>query len=85
MGACTPPAEQPPVLLVNRLYSKGSPGPHHLVLEGLVAAVLLLGGGMVALQTAAISTGLPFAIVMFVMCFAVVKGLIDHYKKHGYE
>ena len=50
-----------------------------------MAAVLLLGGGMVALQTAAICTGLPFAIVMFLMCFAVVKGLIDYAKVHGYE
>ena len=45
----------------------------------------MLGGGMVALQTAAISTGLPFAIVMFLMCFAVVKGLVDYYKKHGFD
>ena len=28
---------------------------------------------------------LPFAIVMFSMCFAVVKGLVDHWKKHGYR
>ncbi|HSM68374.1 MAG TPA: BCCT family transporter, partial [Xanthomonadales bacterium] len=32
--------------------------------EGVVAAVLLAGGGLLALQTAAISTGLPFAIVI---------------------
>ena len=41
--------------------------------------------GMVALQTAAISTGLPFAIVMFFMCFSVIKGLVDHVKEHGYN
>jgi choline/glycine/proline betaine transport protein len=55
------------------------------ILEGTVAAILLLGGGMVALQTAAISTGLPFAVVMFLMCFAVVKGLMDHVREHGYD
>jgi choline-glycine betaine transporter len=40
---------------------------------------------MVALQTAAISTGLPFAVVMFFMCFAVVKGLVEHAREHGYD
>jgi choline/glycine/proline betaine transport protein len=35
--------------------------------EGVVAAVLLAGGGLAALQTAAISAGLPFAIVILLM------------------
>lgn len=39
--------------------------------EGVVAAVLLTGGGLLALQTAAISTGLPFAIVLAAMCFGL--------------
>ena len=33
------------------------------VMEGLVAATLLIGGGLVALQTAAIATGLPRALI----------------------
>jgi len=40
---------------------------------------------MVALQTAAISTGLPFAIIMFLMCFSVIKGLVEHASKHGHK
>jgi betaine/carnitine transporter, BCCT family len=32
--------------------------------EGLVAAALLIGGGLVALQAMAVSTGLPFALVL---------------------
>ncbi|HKK25560.1 MAG TPA: BCCT family transporter, partial [Gracilimonas sp.] len=32
--------------------------------EGLVAAILLVGGGLTALQTASISTGLPFALIL---------------------
>jgi choline/glycine/proline betaine transport protein len=43
------------------------------VTEGVVAAVLLLGGGLLALQTAAIMTGLPFAIVLVAMCFGLYR------------
>ncbi|MBK1649779.1 BCCT family transporter [Rhabdochromatium marinum] len=48
------------------------------VMEGLVASALLLGGGLVALQTAAISTGLPFAIILLGMCWALYKGLHEY-------
>jgi BCCT family betaine/carnitine transporter len=47
------------------------------VFEGLVAAALLLGGGLGALQAAAVSTGLPFAIVLLLGTFALVKGLLS--------
>ncbi len=47
------------------------------VFEGLVAIALLLGGGLAALQAAAVSTGLPFAVVLLVACFALVKGLMQ--------
>ncbi len=47
------------------------------VLQGLTAAVLMLGGGLVALQAMAVSTGFPFAIVLLVACVAIVKGLIS--------
>lgn len=43
--------------------------------EGGVAAVLLVGGGLGALQTAAISTGLPFAILLIFMTRSLLKGL----------
>jgi BCCT family betaine/carnitine transporter len=43
--------------------------------EGLVAIALLLGGGLVALQGAAISTGFPFALVLLLMCVSVWIGL----------
>ncbi len=42
---------------------------------GVVAAALLLGGGLDALQTAAITTGLPFAVVLLVMIYTLFKGL----------
>ncbi|MCK5750162.1 MAG: BCCT family transporter, partial [Oricola sp.] len=43
--------------------------------EGLVAIVLLLGGGLTALQAMVISTGLPFTLVLLAMCWAIWKGL----------
>lgn len=52
-------------------------------LEGAVAGVLLLAGagGLQALQTAAITTALPFSVVMLVMCYGLVRALYadDHH------
>ncbi|ARE39168.1 High-affinity choline uptake protein BetT [Rhodovulum sp. P5] len=45
--------------------------------EGAVAIVLLLGGGLTALQAAVISTGLPFTLVLLLMCFAIFRGLMS--------
>ena len=47
------------------------------VLQGVVAISLLLGGGLVALQAMAVSTGLPFTIVLLVGCVSIVKGLMS--------
>ena len=48
--------------------------------EGAVAAVLLIGGGLGALQTAAVITGLPFALILLVMCYSLYYGLNNEYK-----
>jgi len=48
--------------------------------EGAVAAVLLWGGGLNALQTAAITTGLPFAVILCLMCYTVYLGLSNEYE-----
>ncbi len=45
--------------------------------EGLVAIALLLGGGLAALQAMAVSTGFPFAIVLLLACYTIVKGLMS--------
>ncbi|HLU07152.1 MAG TPA: BCCT family transporter [Woeseiaceae bacterium] len=45
------------------------------VLAGVVAAVLTIGGGLTALQTAAITTGLPFALVLVLMAWCLLKAL----------
>ncbi|MET4731848.1 BCCT family betaine/carnitine transporter [Thalassospira sp. MBR-102] len=48
------------------------------VFEGLVAIVLLLSaGGLKSLQSMVISTGLPFTIVLLVMCVAIWRGLAN--------
>jgi choline/glycine/proline betaine transport protein len=52
------------------------------VTEGGVAAVLLLGGGLSALQTAAITTGLPFTFVLLLMCYSVLRGLQNEHSSH---
>ncbi len=51
------------------------------VAEGTVAAVLLIGGGLQALQTASIVTGLPFAFILLFMCYSLYKGLSEDYNK----
>ncbi|WP_428696502.1 BCCT family transporter [Stappia sp.] len=43
--------------------------------EGLVAIVLLIGGGLSSLQAMVISTGLPFTLVLLLMCVAIFRGL----------
>jgi len=45
------------------------------LMEGLIAAILLAAGGLGALQAAAIVAGLPFALVIFVMMYALLRGL----------
>ncbi len=47
--------------------------------EGAVAAVLLIGGGLTALQAASIATGVPFAVVLLMMCYAIYRGLRHEY------
>jgi len=45
------------------------------IFEGAVAIALLIGGGLTSLQAMVISTGLPFTIVLLIMCWAIWKGL----------
>lgn len=66
-------------LVVDHLTSGGkldSPKPQRVfwaLMEGLVAIVLLIGGGLSALQTAAVATGLPFSLILLLMCWAMKK------------
>ncbi len=68
-------------LVIGMIASGGASDPPLLqrifwaIIQGSVAAVLLLGGGLVALQTAAISMGLPFAAVLLILCYSLYKEL----------
>lgn len=73
-------------LVVDSLTAGGkldAPVPQRIfwaLTEGAVAAVLLIGGGLGALQTAAIITGLPFALILIILMFSLLKGLKE---EHG--
>ncbi|ACK85631.1 BCCT family transporter [Methylorubrum extorquens] len=45
------------------------------VSSGAIAAVLLVAGGLEALQTAAIASALPFSIVMIFICYGLLRAL----------
>ncbi|MTI65843.1 MAG: BCCT family transporter [Firmicutes bacterium] len=77
-------------LVVDNITSGGkldSPVPQRVFwacMEGLVAAILLLIGGekaLSALQTAVITTGLPFAIILVIMSVLLIKSVRDSYNK----
>lgn len=71
-------------LVIDSITSGGkldAPVPQRVfwaTMEGLVAGALLYGGGkqaLDALQAGAISAGLPFTILLLVMCFSLYKGM----------
>jgi len=70
-------------LVVNTILSVGDTNPpvaHRViwgVSEGAVAAVLLLAGGLAALQAAAISAALPLAVILVVMTYGLIKSLYE--------
>ena len=45
------------------------------VSQGIVASVLLVGGGLAALQAATLSSALPVAFIMLLMCYGLNKKL----------
>jgi choline/glycine/proline betaine transport protein len=67
-------------LVVDHLTSGGklnSPAQQRVfwaIMEGLVAAVLLIGGGLTTLQTASVTTGLPFALVLLIGVYSLYVG-----------
>jgi choline/glycine/proline betaine transport protein len=68
-------------LVIDMITSGAAPNPpvwqriFWAVCAGVVAAVLLLAGGLKALQTAALASALPFAIVMLFICYGLLRAL----------
>src|SRR5690606_35664892 len=68
-------------LVIDIITSGGEPEPpvwqrvFWAVTEGVVAAVLLLAGGLAALQTGAIASGLPLAAILLVVCYGLFTAL----------
>lgn len=73
--------------VIDMITAGGHPNPptHQKVywaaMEGIVAAVLLLVGGLKALQTAAINAALPFALILILIIFSLIKELSQEPKK----
>lgn len=67
--------------------SKGNPQPPvglritWGIVEGAFAVVLLLSGGLSALQTASIIGGFPFMIIMFLMIYCLFRALSNELKE----
>jgi choline/glycine/proline betaine transport protein len=65
-------------LVMGMIASGGNPEPNRPVralftfVTAILAIALLIAGGLVALQTAAIIIALPFSIVMLLICWAIV-------------
>ena len=68
-------------LVIDMLTAGGDTNPPKIqrlfwaVSQGVIAAVLLVAGGLSALQAVAIIAGFPFAIVVFVMMYCLWRGL----------
>lgn len=68
-------------LVITTMLSMGDPHPPQRFRivwglgEGLVAAVLLLAGGLQALQSASIAAGVPLSAILLLMMFGLVKAL----------
>jgi choline/glycine/proline betaine transport protein len=81
-------------LVVDMLTNGGDPHPiwqqrlFWAIMEGVVAAVLLISGtvsggnALSALQTAAITTGLPFCAVLLLMCYTLYRALNEEQHVH---
>lgn len=68
-------------LVIDILTAGGSTEPPVIqrifwaLLEGVVASILLITGGLIALQTAAITTALPLSLILLLCCWGLVKSL----------
>lgn len=84
VGSCRP---HECLVIVNSITSGGKlkTPPFQRVIwavaTGVIAAVLMYGGGLDALQTVVTISGLPFAILLVMMCFSLYRGINEDYEK----
>jgi glycine betaine transporter len=70
-------------IVLGSLSTGGPPEPKRWIklawglAMALIAGILLLAGGLGALQSASVLTGLPFAFIMVLMCYSFYKHLRD--------
>ena len=68
-------------LVIDMITSGAAPNPpvwqriFWAICAGVVAAVLLMAGGLEALQAAALASALPFAVVMLFICYGLLRAL----------
>ncbi len=68
-------------LVDDMVTSGGDPNPpvpqriFWAIAEGAIAAVLLLGGGLVALRSVSLSTGLPMAVFLLIAAYGLLRAL----------
>ncbi|MFT5350174.1 MAG: choline/glycine/proline betaine transport protein, partial [Gammaproteobacteria bacterium] len=55
------------------------------VMEGIVAAVLLVSGGLTALQAATISTALPLLLVLILMAYCLLRAFQEELPPYHYN
>ncbi len=70
-------------IVLGRMSAGGALNPGRVLrlvwgaIMAAIAAVLLLTGGLEALERASILAGLPFALIMIAMCWSLYKGLSE--------
>jgi choline/glycine/proline betaine transport protein len=68
-------------LVIDMITSGAVPNPpvwqrvFWAICAGIVAAVLLVAGGLKALQAAALASALPFAVIMLFICYGLLRAL----------
>ncbi|SFI16208.1 BCCT family transporter [Modicisalibacter xianhensis] len=81
-------------LVLTTILSEGNPHPlarHRVfwgVIQGVIAAVLLLAGGTWALstlQTAAILSALPFSIIMLLMAYSIYRAVNEEVNQYSFS
>lgn len=76
-------------LVIDIITTSGVPEPpawqriFWALLQGVVAAVLLLAGGLAALQTGAIASGFPLAIIILALCYGLYAALREEIQQRS--